>query len=336
MPHRSNIGLADVADIETLTTAFWQAARGKRLRRDMQSFAADLDGELARLREDILAGQVPEGRWTSFQIFDPKLRQILAPCFRDRVLHHALMLHIGPVLERALVDDTFACRPGKGSLAAVLRAQHHVRRFPWFVKSDMRAYFASIDHAALRGVLQRRFKNPGLLALCNRILERTPGPDGRGLPIGALTSQFFANTYLDALDRYLLETLGVRAMVRYMDDVVWWCDSRETAKATLDAARAFVAQERGLEVKPSALIGRSTQGLPFLGFRVLPGTLRLSLRRRRRYTAARAKWEAEFIAGRIDARALQTGYASALGITAHAEATAWRTAEMARRPTIDA
>ncbi len=337
MPRRSPIGLADVANIDTLTTAFWQASRGKRLRADMQRFTADLDGELASLAEDILSGNAPDGRWTSFHVYDPKLRRILAPCFRDRVLHHALMLHMGPVLERSLVDDTFACRPGKGTLAAVLRAQHHVRRFPWFVKTDMRAYFASIDHAALRGVLHRRFKDPGLLALCDRILERAPiEPAGRGLPIGALTSQHFANAYLDKLDRYLLETLGVRAMVRYMDDVVWWCDTREAAKATLSAVCAFVARERGLEVKPDAMIGRSMQGLPFLGFRVLPGTLRLSLRRRRRYTAARARWESAFTEGAIDARALQTGYASALGITAHAEATAWRTAEMVRRPTIDA
>lgn len=178
MPRRSPIGLADIASIETLTTAFWQASRGKRLRADMQAFTANLDEELSRLGEDILAGSAPEGRWTSFDVYDPKLRRILAPCFRDRVLHHALMMHMGPVLERALVDDTYACRPGKGSLAAVLRAQHHVWRFPWFVKADMRAYFASIDHTALRGVLRRRFKNPGLLALCDRILERAPLPPG--------------------------------------------------------------------------------------------------------------------------------------------------------------
>lgn len=193
MPRRSPISLAEVADLATLTTAFWQASRGKRLRADMQSFAEDLDGNLARL----------------------------------------------------------------------------------------------------------------------------------------------ANAYLDGLDRFLLEALGVRAMVRYMDDVVWWCDTREDAQNTLAAARTFVTQERGLEIKADAVIGRSAQGLPFLGFRVLPGTLRLSLRRRRRYTAARARWERAFIRGAIDARTLQTGYASALGITAHSEATAWRTAEMASRLTID-
>lgn len=336
MPKRSPITLADVTTLDTMTRAFWQAARGKSEREDVRRFTANLDAELAQLGEDIRRGGAPEGRWTSFEIFDPKPRRILAPCFPDRVMHHALMMHMGPVLERTLVDDTFACRQGKGTLAAVLRAQHHVRRFPWFVKADARAYFASIDHAHLRGVLQRRFKDPGVLALCDRILNRTPDPPGRGLPIGALTSQHFANVYLDVLDRYLLETLRVRAMVRYMDDVVWWCDSREAAKETLIAARSFVAEARGIELKPSAVIGRSEQGLPFLGFRVLAGTLRLSLRRRRRYAAARQRWESAFAVGAIAARELQTGYAATFAVTAHAEATAWRRSELLRRAPVDA
>lgn len=336
MPRRSPIGLWEVASLDTLARAFWRAARGKRLREDVQRFAADLDGELGRLRDDILGGRAPRGDWMSFGIYDPKPRRILAPCFADRVLHHALMAHMAPVLERSLVDDTFACRPGKGTLAAVRRAQEHVRRFPWFVKVDVRAYFASIDHTVLRGVLRRRFKDPGLLSLCDRILDRTPDPPGRGLPIGALTSQHFANMYLDALDRFLLEELRVRGMVRYMDDVVWWCDTRAAASAALEAARAFVERERRLELKPEARLGRSEQGLPFLGFRILPGTMRLSLRRRRRYAAARARWERAFSEGRAGAAALQAGYASALAITAHAEAAAFRRAELARRPPLDA
>jgi retron-type reverse transcriptase len=336
MPRRSAITLDDVASLDTLAAAFWRAARPHRDRAEVQRCAADLDRFLARLREDVLSGRSPDGRWTAFSIRDPKPRQILAPCFRDRVLHHALMAHMGPVLERALVADTFACRAGKGTLAAVRRAQQHVRRFPWFVKIDVRAYFASIDHSILRTVLARRFKDPGLLALCDAILASVPGGPGRGLPIGALTSQYFANSYLDALDRHLLEGLRVRGMVRYMDDVVWWCDSREAAHSTLAAVRDFVARERAIAVKASARIGRSAHGVTFLGFRVLPGALRLSLRRRRRYAVARDWWERRYAAGEIDARQLQAGYDAALAITAHASARAWRRAQLRRRETVDA
>lgn len=121
-----------------------------------------------------------------------------------------------------------------------------------------------------------------------------------------------------------------------MDDIVWWCESREAARDTLAAARAFIAEARGLELKPDAHVGRSERGLAFLGVRVLPGALRLSLRRRRRYAAARARWERAFAEGRIDAQALQAGYAAALAVTAHADAAAWRRAELARRSPLDA
>jgi len=338
MPRRSAITLRDVVSLNTLVTAFCRASRGHGGAPAVQRFGASLDAELARLREDVLEGRAPDGRWTTFTVFDPKRRVIQAPCFRDRVLHHALMEHMGPVLERALVDDTYACRPGRGTLAAVRRAQAHVRRFAWCVKADVRAYFASIDHGVLRGILQRRFRDAGVLGLCARILTAVPRAEAVavGLPIGALTSQHFANAYLDALDRHLLETLRVRAMVRYMDDVLWWCDTREEAAATLASARAFAQEHRKVVLKPDAVIARSTAGVSFLGFRVTAGALRLSLRRKRRYAAARARWERAWEEGRIDALALQAGGMSALAVTAHADAVPWRRAELARRKSVDA
>lgn len=262
MPRRSPAGLDEVADIGNLAEALFRASRGCFLNPEARVMAADLDASLGRLAADIQEERAPEGRWTRFVIHDPKERTILAPSFRDRVLHHALMGIMGPVLDRALVDDTFACRSGRGSLAAVLRAQHHSRRFPWFVQADICAYFASVDHGLLKDVLERRFRDPGLLRLCARILDRAPDPSGDGtagvgLPIGALTSQHFANTYLASLDRFLLEKLRVRGMVRYMDDFCWWCDSRTEARETLCAFRAEARATLRLVVHSDAHIGRS-------------------------------------------------------------------------------
>lgn len=336
MPRRSGVSLEDIASMDNLTTAFWEAARGKRLREDVWRFERDLLSELSRLADDILCGRSPDGDWSCFRIHDPKPRRILAPSFRDRVLHHALMQHVAPVLERTLVDDSFACRQGKGTLAAVHRAQSHVQRFPYFVKADIRTYFASIDHGIQLEVLARRFKNRGVLALLERILERTPDRSARGLPIGALTSQWFANVYLDGLDRFLLENLRVRAMVRYMDDFVFWCDSKKTAKEFLEATCSFLQDERRLEIKADARLGCSRMGVSFLGFRILAGTLRLSLRRRRRYAVARARWEDAWECERVDARGLQNGYASALAITAHTDARGFRRANLQRRKAVDA
>ncbi len=336
MPRRSGIGLEQVADWNNLSAAFWRAATGKRQHPEVVAFAAQINNSLTSLRQSIIEQRAPTGCWTMFYVHDPKRRRILAPCFSDRVLHHALMAQMGPVLERALVDDTFACRPGRGSLAAVQRAQQHIQRFPWFVKTDIQAYFASIDHLRLRQVLQRRFKHPGLLALCDRILTHTPDGPPLGLPIGALTSQFFANNYLDVVDRFLLEHLRVRGMVRYMDDIVWWCDTRTEAKQTLVELRSFVSEKRALLLKSNTHIGRSAQGLAFLGFRVLPGALRLSLRRRRRYAACRARWEEAWRTGEIDSHSLQMGYSAARAITAHADAAGWRREQQRRHPAVDA
>lgn len=336
MPRRSAVSLEDVAARDNLEVAFWLGARGKRHRPEVARFAASFERELDDLRQRILAAELPEGTLTTFEIRDPKPRLIHAPCFRHRVLHHALMRQLEPTIERSLVFDTYACIPGRGTLAAVERAQQHARRYTWYVKTDIAAYFASIEHERLLGDLARRFKHPGVLALCRRIIEAHHSAPGRGLPIGALTSQHFANLYLSPLDRLLLEQLRVDGMVRYMDDTLWWAPSRAQARQQLREVVTFLGRERGLEVKGNWQINRSERGIPFCGFRVFPGALRLSQRRRRRYRAARSRWETAYRQGMISAAELQRGYLSALAITAHADATAWRRRELQRRPACDA
>ncbi|MDG4596604.1 MAG: RNA-directed DNA polymerase [Candidatus Contendobacter sp.] len=329
---RSRVGLAAIADWHNLAAAFQRAARGKSQRDEVRRFRADLNGELANLREALLDGSVEVGQMRSFHIRDPKPRIIHAPCFRERVLHHAVMAHVGPILDRALVDDTYACRVGKGALAAVQRAQHHARRWPWYAQIDIRSYFASIDHDVLLALLERRFKDRGLLALLARIVESHHAEPGRGLPIGALTSQHFANYYLAGLDRLLLEGYRVRGLVRYMDDLVWWGDSKDAVRDALAQAHAYTQDRLRLTVKTPVQIGRSRAGLPFCGYRILPSRLLLSRRRKRRYIECRRDWETAYAAGRIDVRALQAGYAAALAITAHADAAAWRREQLRRCP----
>ncbi len=332
MPRRSAISLADIAEWDNLTAAFWRAAKGKRHRTEVARFAASLERELARLRAQILAATLPDEPMTSFEIRDPKPRTIHAPSFRSRVLHHALIHRIGPVLERSLVADSFACIRGRGTRAAVARAQHHTRRHPWFVKIDVAAYFASVEHDRLLVDLERRLRDRGVLELCRAVLAVHQSAPGRGLPIGALTSQQFANLYLGPLDRLLLEGLRVGGMVRYMDDTLWWTSSRERARAQLDEAVEFLAERRGLRVKPTWQINRSVHGATICGYRVYPYGLRLSSRRRRRYRKARARWERAHVRGDIDASMLQRGYESALAITAGADAAGFRRRELERRP----
>ena len=329
---RSAVSLEEIADWRNLAAAFQRASQGKRARVEVVRFGAKLDDELERLRRGILSGEIELGRMSSFRIRDPKPRLIHAPCFRERVLHHAIMAHVGPVLDRSLIVDSYACRLGKGTIAAVQRCQHHARRYAWYGKIDIRQYFASIDHETLNAQLARRFKNKHLLALLARIIDSHHSEPGKGLPIGALTSQHFANAYLSGLDRLLLERRKVRGLVRYMDDTVWWSDGKNQAKDVFVEAAKYARRELKLEVKSPAQFGQSRHGLSFCGFRILPGALPLSRRRKRRYAAIRLQHEDAYCAGRSIPCQLQAGYASALALTTHADARRWRQEQLRRHP----
>ncbi|MBN1654603.1 MAG: group II intron reverse transcriptase domain-containing protein [Deltaproteobacteria bacterium] len=332
MSKRVRIELDEIAELDNLYRAFWRAAKGKRDRQAVQDFALRLDHNLSFMRRDIINGDYSFGGYSRFMIYDPKPRVIHAACFRERVLHHAIMAHLEPVFERHMVGDTFACRPGRGVLAAVNRAQQHIRRYPWYAKVDVRKFFDSVDHDILFRLLSRRFKGEGLLILLKRIIESYQTDPGKGLPIGSLTSQHFANFYLSRLDRLLLQNINVLGTVRYMDDIIWFCNSREQAKETMREVSRFLAQERKLDLKQNFQINRSLHGVSFCGFRVLAGTLRPSPRRRRRYAARRKAWERAFEKGLIDEKGLQTGYASALAIVAHCDCRSWLKRQLGLNP----
>ncbi|MCJ7600222.1 MAG: reverse transcriptase/maturase family protein [Desulfobulbaceae bacterium] len=326
--------MEQVADYANFALAAWKAGRGKRLRDDVRAFFADFDASVNGLARDLLRCWAPRGLYKEFTITDPKKRLIHAACFADRVLHHALINLIGPVLERAMVGTSFACRPGKGPVAAARQVQKNIRRFPWYVKIDIAGYFPAIDHEILFSLLQRRLKGRGILELLRRIIDSYSSAPGKGLPIGSLTSQHFANYYLDGLDRYLTEQLKARGYVRYMDDIIWWCNSREEARKTLGLAEQFVEKQRNLRVKDGAQINQGRRGVSFCGFRILPGVMRISRRRRRLYQQRRKMWEQEYIAGRINGVELQARYAAVHAIVANGDSTAWRRENLRRHPAI--
>jgi RNA-directed DNA polymerase len=233
------------------------------------------------------------------------------------------MNRIGPVLDRALINDSYACRAGKGTLAAAARVHEHVRRFPWYAKMDVRAYFASIRHSILMERIRRRIKGDDVLALVGRIVAAHGGGSGQGLPIGALTSQCLANYYLDPLDRFLLEARATRGYVRYMDDFVFWTETRQDATRLVREAGMFLEGTLALTAKASVQVNRSARGITVCGYRILPCSIRLGRRRKRRYLESRRRCEAAYQAGALDAARLQRAHDSALAIAAHAETRPW-------------
>ncbi len=296
--------LVEIAARDNLALAFHKASRGKRYRPEVQRFAEDLEDRLQSLRLGLLRGDVSLGRSHTFMIRDPKPREICAPCFEERVLHHAIMNVCEPVFERTAIDHSYACRRGKGRLAALETASKRARSRPFFLKMDMRAYFHSINHSCLLELLQRRFKDPGLLKLFARLVRSFEKGPGRGLPIGNLTSQHFANFYLSPFDRFVQERLKV-PYVRYMDDVVLWGEDSHSLREYRDLAREFLDERCRLELKPEPYINRTRHGMDFLGYRVFPYRLGLSRRSRVRFRKCVIRYEQKYMDGVWDEAELQ-------------------------------
>ncbi len=283
-----------------------------------------MDNNLARLQEELASGRVRVGQYNQFVIHDPKQRTITAPCFRERVLHHAMMNVCEPVLERWLIPDTYACRVGKGRLACVDRAAKFAGRHEFFLKMDVRKYFDSIPHDRLLQQLCRRFKDPELLQLWQRIIESYRVTPGRGLPIGALTSQHLANLYLGTLDRHIKETWRMRGYVRYMDDFVVWADCSRSLKTLLADIDGLLDGQLSLRLKENSVLNRTGFGMDFLGVRIYRDHLRLSRRSKVRYARKMRILEDLFELGYISESELQRRAGSLTAFITTRGVSSWR------------
>jgi len=270
---------------------------------------------ILELRDELLTGEYRPGPYTHFLIHEPKRRKISAAQFRDRVVHHALCRVIEPRFERVFIPDSYANRSGKGGHRAVDRLQEFSRRHRYVLRADIRQHFASLDHAILVGALRNLIPEDDLMELIRLILgggadvladEYTmqffPGDDlfaacrPRGLPIGNLTSQFWSNCYLHALDLFAKRELGCRAYLRYVDDFALFSDSRQTLWEWKTAICERLASLRLTMHETRAQVTPVAVGIPWLGFVVFPDhrlvkarKVRFSTRRlRKRYVDYRA------------------------------------------------
>ncbi len=247
----------NVVSFEALLRAAEQARRGKRFRPDVAAFHFNLEHELWALHEELSTKTYRPGAYRSFHIYEPKLRQISAAPYRDRVVHHALVNVLEPIYERTFIDDSYACRKGKGTHAAVDRCQHFARRFRYVLKADVQKFFPSLDHEILKSLVARKVKDRDVLWLVNRIIDHSnpqeevqnwfpgddlfiPGERRRGIPIGNQTSQFFANVYLDPLDHFVKERLGIKGYVRYVDDFLVFSDDKRRLADMRERIRDFL------------------------------------------------------------------------------------------------
>lgn len=275
----------DLIRWDNLLLAYRKARRGKRSRLEVAQFACQLEPELLTLQRELRQGSYQPGTYRQFTIYDRKPRVISAAPFRDRVVHHALMNVIEAPLDQRFIDDCYACRKGKGVHAAVNRYQAYAQRYAYTLKLDIRQYFPSIDHLLLKQIIRRRIKDLLVLDLLDNIIDASPespapfdcfaGDDlvsaverRRGIPIGNLTSQFFANLYLDDFDHWLKETLRVPAYLRYVDDLILLDNDKQRLWQSCQAIEAYLLTLRLRLHDRKRQIVRSDQWVDVLGYRV--------------------------------------------------------------------
>lgn len=320
---RANNLLEPVADLDNLRLAFWKARKGKSYAQEVLAYQKNLDLNLLRLRDEILTVQVDVGKYRYFKVYDPKERQICASAFGEQVLHHALMNVCHEYFERVQIGQSFASRPGKGVHAALHHAQQFTRQYRYFLKLDVRKFFDSIHHAVLKTQLDRMFKDEQLLLIFGQIIDSYCVLPDRGVPIGNLSSQYFANHYLAGLDHFIKEQLHIKAYVRYMDDLVLWHDERAVLKECQQAITNFVEQRLRCTLKPM-LLNYTSAGLPFVGYVLRPYDTRLSQRSRRRFVQKFRLIDQKYHSGEWSEARCQRHALPLIAFTEHANTKAFR------------
>ncbi len=307
---------SQVIDFENIMQAARQAQRGKRFRGNVLTFNYNLEQELARLKTELETKTYQPGAYHTFEIVEPKRRMISAAPYRDRVVHHALCNIIAPIFERTFIGDSYANRVGFGTHRALRRFTSFARSSRYILQCDIRKYFPSIDHEILKSLLRRKLKCKETLWLADTIIDNSneqdpvldhfPGDDlltplqrRRGLPIGNLTSQFFANIYLNGFDHFVKEHLKAAKYVRYVDDFALFSDDWEFLAEARVAIENYLAGLR-LKIHPvKSQLFETRHGANFLGFRILPDRIRVRTENLRRAKRRLRRMQREYAQGKM-------------------------------------
>lgn len=325
-----------IVEFENVLLAAKKAQRGKRFRENVLNFNYNLEAELVQLQRELESKTYQPGTYRTFEIKEPKPRQISAAPYRDRVVHHALCNVIVPIFERTFVRDSYANRVGFGTHRALRRFTQFARSSRYVLQCDIRKYFPSIDHQLLKTLLRRKLKCRDTLWLIDTIIDNsneqlpvieyfegddllTPLQRRRGLPIGNLTSQFFANVYLNGFDHFVKEQLKATQYVRYVDDFALFSDDRVFLVESRQAIENYLAGLR-LKIHPiKSQLFETKYGANFLGFRILPDRIRVRSENLRRARRRLRRLQADCAEGKIDEQKVSQSIQSWLAHLAHGD-----------------
>lgn len=276
--HFLSITFNQVVSLENISSAWFEFRKGKTSRRDVQYFEYTLEDSMFNLHEELVSGSYKSHPYSQFRISDPKPRLISKASVRDRLLHHALYRMLYPAFDGVFMFDSFSCRDGKGTHKAFARLQTLIRRVsvnyrkPCFaLKCDIRKFFDSVDHVILLRLLKDRLKDERLLALLTQIIDSFSVKQGKGMPIGNLTSQLFANIYLDPLDKFVKHQLKASHYVRYADDFLFLADTEEELMGYFVEVVRFLRDNLKLELHPNKIsLRKLSWGIDFVGYVARP------------------------------------------------------------------
>lgn len=288
--------------ISELFQAYYDCRKTKRNTWNALKFEENLERNLMDLYYDLKNDTYEIGRSICFVVTKPKPREIWAADFRDRIVHHLLYNRYADIFHRSFIHDSYACIPGKGTLAAAERAEHFMRsvslnytKESWFLKADIANFFVSIDKSILEKLLAKKIKDEWWMNLTRKILYNDPRKNvfikstkevldlvpphksllnksnDFGLPIGNLSSQFFANVYLNELDKFVKHKLKIKHYLRYVDDVVLFANDSKILNNAYEEMKIFVDNSLNLKFHDNKkLINKIETGINFVGYIIKP------------------------------------------------------------------
>jgi RNA-directed DNA polymerase len=323
--HKSENLFEKIVSLENLLLSWQEFRRGKRSKRDVQEFEMFLEDNLLKLHRDLAKGQWRPAPYKPFYVTDPKLRRIHKACVRDRVVHQAVFRVLYPIFDKAFIFDSYSCRVGKGTHRAVRRLgtfcrslSKNYRHSVFALKCDIRKFFDSVDQEILTKLIASKISDPQTLKLTGSILDSFSAASGKGLPLGNVTSQLFANIYMNEFDRFVKHRLKVRYYIRYTDDFVILDRDRAYLQNLLPSVVDFLRNSLKLELHPSKIIFKKlSQGIDFLGYVVLPHHVVLRTKTNRRIFKKLSEKAQKLAQGLVSQKNFYQSKQSYLGILKH-------------------
>ncbi|MCX6748910.1 MAG: reverse transcriptase domain-containing protein [Candidatus Pacearchaeota archaeon] len=264
-----------ICNLSNLILAWRKARKHKTKKHYVKEFEKDTLGNLLKLQEEIKSQTYYPKLLKTFILRDPKTRKISKADFRDRIVHHAICNIIEPLFDKSFIYDSCANRIGKGNLFAVKRFYHFLRKVTknnskscFVLKADIKHYFQEVNHKILIELIKRKLNDKRTIWLIEKILENGKNQENKGMPLGNLTSQFFANIYLHELDFFIKHELKIKAYIKYVDDFVILHKSKEQLELWKQEIDKFLREKLKLELHPEkSRIISLFQGVDFVGFR---------------------------------------------------------------------